>query len=107
MNTGRFSRRNGLGARARVALEVLEASEARGFVIPHRRDGSVPYRGAGEVDYTCGRCGQLLAIGVPPGLFRRFVFSCACGALNQVPSGARATPLYGSAGAHAAGAEGP
>jgi len=93
MNDGRSPRR--LGARLRIALEVLEdASEATGFLIPHRTDGSVPYRGPGEVDYACGGCGYLLAIGVPPGQFQRFVFSCGCGALNRVPWSARASSAW-------------
>ena len=108
MNGGRVSRQPRLAARVRIALEVLEASEATGFVIPHRRDGTVPYRGLGEIDYACGGCGHLLAIGVPPGLFQRFVFSCGCGALNRVPYGMRVSsldPLAGSASAP--GVDGP
>jgi hypothetical protein len=105
-NTGRPSH-DRFGGRARVALEVLDTSEARGFLIPHRRDGSVPYRGSGELDYACGGCGHLLAIGVPPGLFERFVFSCGCGALNRVPWARRGALLESSVYASAPGADVP
>ena len=90
---------DGRAGRVRIAMEALDASEAAGFLIPHRRDGSVPYRGPGQVDYACGECGHLLAIGVSPGLFQRFVFSCGCGALNRVPWSAQGADLGRLAGA--------
>ena len=70
--------------RGRVALAVVELDDARGVIVPHRRDGFVAYRGQGPTDYACGHCGRLLAIGVAAGMFRNLAFSCGCGALNQV-----------------------
>ncbi len=72
-----------LGLRDRVTLAVVEPGEARGFVIPHQQ-GCAVFRGGGPADYACGKCGSLLAIGVTPGMFRTFVFACACGAFNAV-----------------------
>jgi hypothetical protein len=69
--------------RSRVVLRVVDPGEARGFVIPHGA-GAAAFRGSGSADYSCGACGSLLAIGVRPGMFQSFVFSCRCGALNQV-----------------------
>ena len=74
-------------ARQRVVMRVLEAHQATGFVIPPPRAGSVLCRGLGCEDYACGDCGRLLAIGMRPGVFARFVFACGCGAWNQLPSG--------------------
>ncbi len=71
--------------RQRIALEVVEPGRARGLVIPFPRDGSITYSGRCVSDYACGGCGQLLAIGVRPGMFQSLVFACGCGALNQVP----------------------
>ncbi len=66
--------------RQRLSLEVIDEDTT----------GEVPitevFRGPGELDYACGRCGSLLAIGVLPGMFRRLVFTCSCGASNMVPS---------------------
>ena len=71
-------------ARQRVVLEeVIDPRDARGFGVPHG-DGAVLLRGLGDTDYACGRCGHLLAIGIRRGMFQRFVFACACGAVNQV-----------------------
>ncbi len=70
--------------RERVALEVVEPDEARGFVIPQNRFRSVSYRGPDRTDYACGGCGHLLAIGVRQGMFQSLVFACDCGAFNQV-----------------------
>jgi hypothetical protein len=81
--------------RRRIALDVVDSSDATGLVVPHRRDGSIAYRGHGPADYACGCCGRLLAIGVMPGMFQSLAFSCGCGALNQVPG--RASPLRKSA----------
>ncbi len=71
---------DGGGARLRVVrdrrvLKVLDRAECVGFVVPHHE---------GVVDYACGGCGTLLAIGVRPGMFRSLAFSCACGALNAL-----------------------
>jgi hypothetical protein len=75
--------RRGRFLRTRLALDVVDAREARGFLIPHQAGGA-SFRGGGSADYACGTCGALLAIGVRPGMFRTFVFACSCGALNQV-----------------------
>ena len=84
MGTGR-SRALAGALRERVALKLVEPRDARGLIIPGRRDGSVLYRGNGEADYACGSCGSLLCIGVRPGMFQALAFACKCGALNQVP----------------------
>ena len=73
------------GLRKRVVLRPVEPHEAHGFVIPHRRSGSIPFRGGGAHDYACGGCGGLLAIGVNLAAFQNFVFACGCGALNEIP----------------------
>ncbi len=77
------SARKTVRLRTRFTLKVVDAAEARGFIIPHQ-DGAASYRGCGSGDYACGGCGRLLAIGVRPGMFQSFVFACGCGALNQV-----------------------
>ena len=82
---GEGLRRRAFGLRERVVLHVVDPHEARGFVIPHNRSGSVQFRGRGANDYACGGCGGLLAIGVNLDVFQNFVFACVCGALNQVP----------------------
>lgn len=71
-------------ARERIALEVVDSSDARGLLVLPGPDGSVLFRGQGNADYACGRCGHLLAIGIRRGMFQRFAFACACGAVNQV-----------------------
>lgn len=73
------------GLRRRIVLRPVEPHEARGFVIPHRRSASIPFRGEGAHDYACGGCGGLIAIGVELVAFRNFVFACGCGALNECP----------------------
>lgn len=72
-----------LVVRERVALRTVEPGERSGFLIPHH-DGVAAYRGTGPADYTCGRCASLLAMGVRRGMFRTFLFACACGAVNAV-----------------------
>ena len=79
------SARPGRNDHRRVVLHTVEIGEASGFVIPSHRYGSTPYRGQGELDYSCGNCGHLLAIGVRPGTFRTVLLACGCGALNKVP----------------------
>ena len=71
-------------ARQRIVLEVVSSSDARGLLVAPGADGSVLFHGPGDADYACGRCGRLLAIGIRPGMFQRFVFACVCGAVNQV-----------------------
>ena len=67
--------------RRRLVLSVVEDDEpAAGFTLP-LRDG--PYRGHGDADLACGRCGRLLVIGVSRNAFRRFFLPCPCGALNR------------------------
>jgi hypothetical protein len=77
--------RRAAGLRRRVVLRPVEPHEARGFVIPLRRSGSIPFRGRGADDYACGGCGGLIAIGVDLAAFENFVFACGCGALNELP----------------------
>lgn len=77
-------RTSAMGLRKRVVLRAIEPHEARGFIVPHRRSGSIPFRGRGRHDYACGGCGGLLAIGVDLAAFRNFVFACCCGALNEL-----------------------
>ena len=70
--------------RKRLVLNVVAEEDAKGFAIPHNQQGPPPYRGQGPYDYACGGCGLLLAIGVQPGMFQNLVFTCGCGAWNQV-----------------------
>jgi hypothetical protein len=77
--------RPGGGVRQRVVLQTVELGQVSGSVIPSHRHGSVPYRGRGNVDYSCGRCERLLAIGAWPGTFQTVLLACGCGALNKVP----------------------
>jgi len=72
--------------RERVTLEVVEPAEATGIVIPRGAEASPWLRGKGRVDYACGGCGELIAIGARPGAFQSLLFACACGALNRVSS---------------------
>lgn len=72
--------RTRIRARQRVVLEVVNFSDATGLAILPGKDGSVLLRGQGDTDYVCGRCGQLLAIGIRRGMLQRFVFACNCGA---------------------------
>jgi hypothetical protein len=69
--------------RDRHVLQVVASGERCGFIVAHH-DGVPAYRGEGTLDYACGGCGSLLAVGVRPGMFRSFTFSCACGALNAL-----------------------
>ncbi len=69
--------------RDRRVLRVVATGERCGFIVAHH-EGVAAYRGDGAVDYACGGCGTLLAIGVRPGMFRSLAFSCACGALNSL-----------------------
>lgn len=85
MNEGEAHRPAALGLRDRVVLHVVEPHEARGFVVPLSRSGSVQFRGLGANDFACGGCGGLIAIGVNLAAFQNFVFACGCGALNQIP----------------------
>ncbi len=78
--------------RHRLPLEVVSEEDVSGFPIPAQPHGVVLFRGQGDLDYACGRCGGLLAIGVLPGMLRRFVFACVCGALNVVPRSAASSP---------------
>jgi hypothetical protein len=73
------------GPRQRVVLEVVDHAQLRGFVVPARPEGGPAFRGMGAVDYACGQCARLLAIGVRRGLFMTLVFRCGCGAMNRVP----------------------
>ena len=73
------------GARQRVVLRVVELGEGGGSVIPSHRYGTFPYRGYGTIDYTCGQCGRLLAMGARPRMFETVLIACGCGALNEVP----------------------
>lgn len=66
--------------RQKIVLSVVEDDEPAGFTLP-LRDG--PYRGHGDADLACGRCGQILVIGVSRTAFRRFLLPCPCGALNR------------------------
>lgn len=66
--------------RTRVVLSVVDPDHAAGFTLP-LRDG--PYRGRSDTDLACGRCNQLLVIGVPRRAFRAFLLPCPCGALNR------------------------
>jgi len=84
IDEGKARRGRPLCLRERVVLQVVEPHEARGFVVPHNRSGSIPFRGRGANDYACGGCGNLIAIGVNLATFQNFVFACGCGALNQV-----------------------
>jgi hypothetical protein len=59
--------------------------EVSGSVIPSHRYGAVPYRGYGNVDYACGKCDRLHAIGARRGMFESVLIACGCGALNEVP----------------------
>jgi len=70
--------------RQRVSLEVVEPGQETGIVIPGGADSSPWLRGRGGVDYACGECGALLAIGARPGAFQSLLFACGCGALNRV-----------------------
>jgi len=70
-------------ARERVVLEIVEDDASRGFAVPARDDGAPAFRGMGDLDYVCGRCTRLLAIGVRPGVFSSLVLRCQCGALNR------------------------
>jgi len=70
--------------RETLALELVEHHRSP-FTVPARHDGGPAFHGIGKLDYACGRCARLLAIGVRPGVFARLVFGCACGAMNRVP----------------------
>lgn len=92
MEEGRdLARRYPSAARPRLALSVLDPEEATGFVIPLDRSRGL-CRGGGDVDYACGGCGNLIAIGMSPGRLRSLVFACGCGALNQVPDARPSEP---------------
>jgi hypothetical protein len=67
--------------RQRIVLAVVEAAPPATPVVPHD-SRTMPYRGHGDVDWLCGECGRLLAIGVEPGMFQSYALSCGCGALN-------------------------
>jgi hypothetical protein len=84
-NEAEVRRPRALVLRERVVLDVVEPHEARGFVVPLSRSGSVQFRGLGANDFACGGCGCLIAIGVNLAAFENFVFACGCGALNQIP----------------------
>lgn len=66
--------------RARYSLAVVDGEDVGGFTLPLRAG---PYRGQGDTDLACGRCGGLLVIGLPRDVFRSFVLPCPCGALNR------------------------
>jgi hypothetical protein len=72
--------------RQRLVLELLERDTPEHFAVPPREDGSPAFRGPGALDYACGRCSRLLAIGVRRGVFASLVWRCACGAANRIPS---------------------
>ena len=65
-------------------LTVIARHDTPAIVVPPGRGGGPAYRGPGEVDYLCGRCGAVLCDGVRPGMFRVLAFSCHCGAVNGV-----------------------
>jgi hypothetical protein len=71
--------------RQRLVLDVVDREPAAGFEVPPRGDGSPAFRGPGALDYACGRCARLLAIGVRRGVFAGFLWRCACGATNRAP----------------------
>jgi hypothetical protein len=77
-------RRPTLSPRQRVSLTVVERYQARCFVSEDRPNRPAPVRRLGALDYVCGSCGHLLAVGVTPG-FAEALLVCACGAVNQVP----------------------
>jgi hypothetical protein len=69
-----------------IRLDLVTASEARGFIVPASSDGAPAFRGHWSFDYVCGRCERVLCEGVRPGLFYDVVFQCRqCGRLNRVP----------------------
>jgi hypothetical protein len=81
MKTDDTSRRTQLvRLRTRVVLSVVDGGDAAGFTLPLRAG---PYRGHSDTDLACGRCGQLLGIGVSRRAFRVFSLPCPCGAVNR------------------------
>jgi hypothetical protein len=78
-------RRPTLSPRQRVALTVVERSEARGSGDDDHRLWPSYLRGLGPLDYVCGSCGHLLEMGVAQGGFPTALLVCGCGAVNQVP----------------------
>lgn len=75
-----------LARRERLILELVDDDATRGFAVQAHSEGGPAFRGSGDIDYACGRCRRLLAIGMRQGVFRSYLFRCACGALNRVPS---------------------
>jgi len=71
--------------RRRQALLLIDAPPADTRVIAAKASGPL-FRGMGEFDYSCARCGALLCAGLGAGALAGVVFRCWCGALNQVPS---------------------
>jgi len=74
----------GRRARRRQRLILIEAPEPDTKVIAPKTGGPL-FRGVGEYDYACARCGALLCAGLGAGALAGVVFRCWCGALNQVP----------------------
>jgi hypothetical protein len=79
--------------RQRLVLELVDHEPSDRFAVPPREDGSPVFRGPGAIDYACGRCARLLAIGVRRGLFASLMWRCACGATNRTPSPGALTPV--------------
>jgi len=79
--------------RERLVLDLVEHEPSAGLAVPPREDGSPAFRGPGGLDYACGRCARLLAIGVRRGVFASLVWRCACGATNRIPSAGALAPL--------------
>ena len=92
--------------RRRLVLQEVELGQVSGFVIPRHRRSPVPFRGDGNVDYSCGRCSRLLAIGVRAGSFGTVLLACECGAFNRVPNDSRARAVGGRSKPHVAGLAG-
>lgn len=70
---------------ARVALTPIPEPDPDTRSVLHRTgEGTVFFSGGGDTDFSCGRCGALLARKVDAGQLRSLVLKCAgCGTFND------------------------
>ena len=66
-------------------MVLISAAEARGSaIISPRNIAALPlYKGEGQSDLTCGRCGAVLLAGIDGNIGKICVVCPACNALNE------------------------